>query len=649
MVGDGVGSASITKFSRTPMPIANSPLHQDRRFIQTIAATYTKSSFLLPTVIIQISIYASSRPLLLAHPPPTTMASDTSSEDEWHPSDGIHPNLVALFKDRRFWTDFWWTTEAACEDPRYAFMDEVSNFQVWFPLSDDGDRIELSMEGDLCYFELFVSNSEYDTWSVAHDDQAHPFPHVLRWEEVELICRAAAHFDPDGPLGQHPGVGMLLLLRWTPICRGDDVDRIAEMLEVAFREATGEAFSLKDVHQHISRRDFRDCGFRWRYSEENQIWHLKQDEDFTVASHVYTTRHGEEGEKFPHEGFKTMLTLASEAVAADPPVQLPLRDPNTKRYFRKQMVNYTLKLQLAGPDRSICSNGDMVEDTIALTLEVLDLGVCRNTGMMSGSGRKSADLLSLRLNVDERDRGVDVIRDILRWGMAPEGCEVWGEKVENVDLQLDDWDLLYRDEDGRPEMFFMLASMNCKETGWMWRPWEQRLPPSIVDNIRSLPEVQVGDLDSDGWMELKTEDGGIVRVYATQAGEGVDTKKCIIAIKELTMGVAVVICTLLETALDGGRLALMPPALVTKEPAQGPKRRSFVKVEAPEMFEILGSGPMHWWVKREGGRASEEHPTRTEVEKGLTEEGKHNQDQAAETVVDVQAHDSTVEDELVPR
>jgi hypothetical protein len=410
---------------------------------------------------------------------------------------------------------------------------------------------------------------------------------------------------------------MLLLLRWAPICRGDDVDRIAEMLEVSFKEATGEVFSLKEIHNYISGRDFRDAGFRWHYNEEKQEWYLKQDEDCTVSASVYTTRHGKEGERFPHEDLRNILARAAEIVANDSPVQLPPRDPNAKRYFHKQEANYTIKLRLTGPDRSICSNEDMVEDTIALTLAALDLGTCQSTGMISSTTGKTDSLLSLHLFVDERDRGVDVIRDIMRWGMAPEGCAVWGSKTDNIDLKMHDGELRYRDEVGRHELFFMLAGMNCKQTGWLWRPWEQRLPQSIVADIKNLPGVQVADLDADDWMELKTEDGGLMRVNITKAGEEEgESKKCLLAIKELTMGVAVAICTLLETALGGGGLALMPPALVTKEPPAQPRKRRFVKVVAQELFEILEAGPYCWWNKRDGGRTPEAPSTSAEVEEG---------------------------------
>jgi hypothetical protein len=64
----------------------------------------------------------------------------------------------------------------------------------------------------------------------------------------------------------------------------------------------------------------------------------------------------------------------------------------------------------------------------------------------------------------------------------------------------------------------------------------------------------------------------------------------------LTKGVAEGICTLLETALDGTGLALMPPAIVTKEPPKEPKRRAFTRVDASELFAILEQGSYNWWI-----------------------------------------------------
>src|SRR5262249_60760588 len=50
-----------------------------------------------------------------------------------------------------------------------------------------------------------------------HD--AHQFPHVLRWEEADLIGRLWARRDPDLP---HPGIPFLLLVPYVASIEGTD-------------------------------------------------------------------------------------------------------------------------------------------------------------------------------------------------------------------------------------------------------------------------------------------------------------------------------------------------------------------------------------------------------------------------------------------
>ncbi|KAH7116521.1 hypothetical protein B0J13DRAFT_571645 [Dactylonectria estremocensis] len=536
--------------------------------------------------------------------PVETMSSTSASpasDTDWDPVDGLHPSLTLLFSNRCFWTDFWWTTEAGLDNPRYQFMDEHHNFKIHLPLSSEGDRLELSLSSDLGYFELIIAGRDYDEWNVAHDDQAHWHPHVLRWEEVEIICRAAAHLETnaDSPLKKHPGVGMLLLMRWAPICLGDDVDRIAAMLEVAFGEGAGGVFSLRDVHRYIAMRDFRDAGFRWTYDETKKRWALGQDEGGTSTAEVYSCRTGDEYDSFPHDEFRKMLAQAAEMVKNDAPMEPPPRDPEARRYCRKPQAVYSLELRISETLRTITDEA-AVANTIDLALRACELGSASRGGMMSCGGSKTADLVDVRLNVDEIDRAVDVVRDILRWGRAPESCAMRGRgSVESIALKLDDDGRWCKDREKRAEMFFMLADMDSEpEEEWMRRSWEERLGAPVLDDIANWSGVQraAGDVVLDEWAEVKTEDGGRMRVYITNSGEGVETKNVLLAVSRLTTGVAEGICTLLETALDGKRLALMPPAIVTKEPPKGTKRRTFTKVDAIELFGILERGSYAWWI-----------------------------------------------------
>jgi hypothetical protein len=228
---------------------------------------------------------------------------------------------------------------------------------------------------------------------------------------------------------------------------------------------------------------------------------------------------------------------------------------------------------------------------------------------MSCGGTTTADLATLKIHTDELDRGINVVRDALRWGTAPEACEVWarqnveGDHKLELELKLQDPpEFRYRAaENEQSELFFLLVGMDCKETGWRWRPWQSRLPLSFMDEVKSLPGVEVPadfPYTDDDSIELKTADGGLMRVYFTKLGEedGTESLKCILAVKKVTKAAAVAIYTLLETGLGGAGLALMPSAIVTKEPPEAEEPRTYTKLDAEELLlEVLEAGPLAWW------------------------------------------------------
>jgi hypothetical protein len=261
----------------------------------------------------------------------------------------------------------------------------------------------------------------------------------------------------------------------------------------------------------------------------------------------------------------------------------------------------------------------MITDTIDLTLQTLGLGSCDNTGAMSCGGTRTADLASLKINTDDLELGIDVVRDALRWGRAPEACEMWtarhhttGESMDmdnnKIALRLEDPQLRYRHyEDEQPELFFLLVDSNCKETGWMWKPWQSRLPLSFMDEVKRLSGVAADSLDrdddddddssDDDSIGPKTADGELMRVYFTKVAGDDETKslKCILAVNKVTREAAAWIHNLLETGLEGAGLALMPPAIVTKELPQGEQPRTYKKLDAEELLEVLEAGPLAWW------------------------------------------------------
>src|SRR4051812_12948402 len=120
--------------------------------------------------------------------------------------------FLALTQKPEFWRQFFfemWDEE----------FPELEGCRLEFPVGE-GSALTLDLDTSLSYFGLGLRHPGAAAPSeIAWDDQAHWHPHVLRWEELDLVCRVVALDDPTLP---HPGLPLALLHRFTPICLGDD-------------------------------------------------------------------------------------------------------------------------------------------------------------------------------------------------------------------------------------------------------------------------------------------------------------------------------------------------------------------------------------------------------------------------------------------
>src|SRR5262249_16169960 len=127
---------------------------------------------------------------------------------------------------------------------------------------------------------------------IAWDDQAHWHPHVLRWEELDLVGRCSALADPSLP---HPGLVVVLLHRFTPTCLKDDVDVIFPLLESAYRSLG--VFSLREIDDRIERYDCRQGVLTWRRGAAG--WSLHQSEAADSSGFCLYTLRNPENDEFP--------------------------------------------------------------------------------------------------------------------------------------------------------------------------------------------------------------------------------------------------------------------------------------------------------------------------------------------------------------
>jgi hypothetical protein len=234
-------------------------------------------------------------------------------------SEAFPPSFIPVFQRAEFWLNYFWIIETGEEFP------ELANHSQTIPADEKrghaaidvqschldfaagrGHGLAVRFDTALAMSTLFLRSEGGGLAELGFDDQAHWHPHVLRVEELDWICRCAALSDFNLP---HPGIPLLLLHRFAPICTDGDFGFLSPMLKEAWRSLGG--MSEYDVEALLNRADLRRGEFHWNRSHEGD-WTIHQDENPQLQVGLYSLRVAENGE-FP---FSQLRTLVYETEAA---------------------------------------------------------------------------------------------------------------------------------------------------------------------------------------------------------------------------------------------------------------------------------------------------------------------------------------------
>ncbi|GAA0244342.1 hypothetical protein GCM10010492_49520 [Saccharothrix mutabilis subsp. mutabilis] len=212
---------------------------------------------------------------------------------------------------------------SALADPKfwamYCFEEDFEGYDEYF---DQDSHVLAFPVGGGYSLDLDISDSYFDLGlrapgadepvTVGWSDEAHFHPHALRWEELDLVCRAAALLDPDL---RHPGPGLALLSRFVVVSAYDDVETIRSLLHAAFtglkpKDAEGYWPAAQDVAG--------DADFR----HQAVVWHRDTDGNYSVhkdmstfdGTDLYSTR--TRGSDFPWADWRSLLDQAERTLAA---------------------------------------------------------------------------------------------------------------------------------------------------------------------------------------------------------------------------------------------------------------------------------------------------------------------------------------------
>lgn len=227
--------------------------------------------------------------------------------------------ILSVASNPRFWSDYFWKTYVSDSSDGYtslvncvhpvseADLKECAVHHITPPKSHQYCRLDLSeadvtlrLEFDpgLNYISLQLVDQTGKSTEIAWDNEAHWHPHVLRWEELKLICKYVESLDERLC---HPGIPLLLLCRFAPVTKWDDLEGIRGLLQQAWQRvgtSTDEQTQVFTPSDHL-------IGIEWR-KDEQAGWYLHVDYDERFEAGLYTLR-SLDNPDFPFETLRVFL------------------------------------------------------------------------------------------------------------------------------------------------------------------------------------------------------------------------------------------------------------------------------------------------------------------------------------------------------
>ncbi|EXM19208.1 hypothetical protein RAB80_011541 [Fusarium oxysporum f. sp. vasinfectum] len=245
-------------------------------------------------------------------------------------------------------------------------------------------------------------NSQDKKHFLGYDDNLHWQPYKLRWSELEAICRAVSITDRKY---SHPGLPLLILARFAPICIGDDVDHIVEILVQAWKTLGEDILTDDQIRKWVGK------GL-----------------DESTATKAYTYRRSREldcEEPFPNEQWNAFISAVQDIVDEFSPTRnahvIALAyEKNTIDKFRpRKRYDLTMTLDL--------TMGDFPVDITAVTCLLKTLGAVLQSLCLGKAGtlyQEGTIVMGKHIEtrrktwiqiMDELSLGRGIIKQMLRW------------------------------------------------------------------------------------------------------------------------------------------------------------------------------------------------------------------------------------------
>lgn len=134
---------------------------------------------------------------------------------------------------------------------------------VDFPVAG-GYGLRLGGRFGFWFHLLELTGPGWESGALGCDDGAHPCPHVFRWDEFDLVCRAMALNDPTL---RYPGPAAALLCRFAFLSEQEDLDAVTPLLDASLHATRPRSLGLlgtwPGAGHWLGMRDLRGTGVTW--------------------------------------------------------------------------------------------------------------------------------------------------------------------------------------------------------------------------------------------------------------------------------------------------------------------------------------------------------------------------------------------------
>ncbi|KAH7179056.1 uncharacterized protein B0J16DRAFT_346227 [Fusarium flagelliforme] len=397
-----------------------------------------------------------------------------------------------------------------------------------------------------------------------------------------------------------------MLARFTPICVGDDVDHIIQMLVQAWTTIGKDILTDDQVRQVIERFDNRYMEFCWHYDSYKNYWWIGKGLDAETANNVHTYRRGRDQDQqkhFPNEEWNAFISEGYRVIEESRQTRTAqfnapaYGESMLERFKPRKRYDLNITLELETTDRPLDETTvTCLLKTLEAILQAKSLGksgtLYKEGTTIAGNHRVTKHKLWIRI-MEELSLGRAIMKQMLWWLRAPLSATISDDSRPDDPLQ----QLDNKNTDTLQEIYAGICQPTISRFNSGVTHTLSITSQSILQSAKVLgKEAHIASSPISGWLTLETNDGGNIEFCFTKFPEGVE-------VGEENTGVIVIrnpsptATMVLHRFMTETGIVLLPMLLSAKLLSEDIVCRwsRFRVVGSEELHRILSAGAYEWW------------------------------------------------------